>query len=380
MNESLSRLISTDRLKAGIDKTAWITMKHCGVCGTATTVKGGLFAQLTRGVKKYHCKFCYKAVCSNCSLQRAKHPESKTSERICNSCFLENFETAIRTSMQAQIDEKNVELISARRTLEADQASAASFKARAQETLLKIGEIERLGQSKEGVIKSEVIDQTAYCSALEEEIDQLRRVVNKLTCEGMSLFDAVAATREQIRLTKESLQDDSSSTLQEDIGYLEATVDELQVELDSFGTSDDAQDHAETVERMIEESEREKLRLLNDQDMLHSKLHEVTVQTKLKEGNIATLKAQISVFAVPTQAEMAELPRDIFALRDILESTETEFQALGGDELISRIKKLKEELREQALINTQMNEKIGQDREYRFSQEDPKQDENCRLQ
>lgn len=42
---------------------------------------------LTKFVKKHWCKFCGRAVCSNCSPQRVPNPETSRIDRICNLCY-----------------------------------------------------------------------------------------------------------------------------------------------------------------------------------------------------------------------------------------------------------------------------------------------------
>lgn len=390
LNQSLSRLITTDALKPGLNKDAWLVQKKCGVCGTSVTNKVGMFAQFTGGVKKYNCKFCYKAVCANCSSQRARHPETETVERICNSCCSENFEKNIRSSMQSEIDERNVQLASIRRTSEADTASAASIRKKAQVLLKKIEEVEKIGQDKELEIKAEVIEQTANCSALQDEIDELTKKVRLLNAEKTRLMEDTASLQIEIAQTKESLHDDISESLKETVQDQESHVEELRKELIRLESEpvDTQQEEAEMkiLERMIEDSEMEKLRLTNEQDMLNSKLHEARVQTKVRDGYIATLKAQIAVFAVPSEAELEELPDDKDTLRNILERTESEFLKLGGNELIERIKYLKNELTQTVQMNTQINERIGQVREDRLSMsmgmipQYKKKAENCTLQ
>jgi hypothetical protein len=293
--------------------------------------------------------------------------------------------------MQAEIDEKNSQLSLAKKALESDLNEVATLKTKTEELLRLTAEVMGQGQAKEAQDKADLMEQTTRCSSQQDEIAQLTIRARRLTSQMRTLVDDAASLREEVVLVETALQDDMSATLQESLKDQEGRITELQAELDRVrGESEDTQrEDAEMmkIKAMGQDSQGERLRLLNEREMLVSKLNEVKAFTKVRDGFIATLKAQSAVYTVPTQAELSALPNDIETLKRIFARTEEEFKELGGSEVVDHIWLMKKELQKQIKLNGQISQRVGQVREAKFSQSlrtlpqaKKTQEENCSLQ
>lgn len=68
-------------IKPDIDRKAYKTQKNCSNCEKMIAKRG-----ITHP-KKFNCKFCFNAVCNDCSPLTINHPESLKRERVCMNCF-----------------------------------------------------------------------------------------------------------------------------------------------------------------------------------------------------------------------------------------------------------------------------------------------------
>ena len=84
---------------------AYKEQKQCFICETQ------LGKSNFTSIKKLNCKFCYNAVCSNCSPLASAHPLTHRPERICMKCY------------NAFIEEKSIKSASSELKLQLDQAN-----------------------------------------------------------------------------------------------------------------------------------------------------------------------------------------------------------------------------------------------------------------
>lgn len=80
-----------------LNKHAYKTQKQCSVCEKQVAKHGIISA------RKYCCKFCYNAVCEDCSPLTFLHPESNRPERVCISCYYNFIEEKLKTANNQEL-------------------------------------------------------------------------------------------------------------------------------------------------------------------------------------------------------------------------------------------------------------------------------------
>ena len=73
----------------------------CSICVASFSVFGS---------QKHICHFCYKPVCSRCSMQTALDPESHIKKRICDACHSETIKDSVITQFRIELERLNIEL------------------------------------------------------------------------------------------------------------------------------------------------------------------------------------------------------------------------------------------------------------------------------
>jgi hypothetical protein len=80
LSKDLSRVpLKVSQIDQNIDRSTYILMKNCETCGTVIG---------KTGLKKFYCKFCFKAFCAACLTLTGIHPETKNPEKICFNCYV----------------------------------------------------------------------------------------------------------------------------------------------------------------------------------------------------------------------------------------------------------------------------------------------------
>ncbi|CAG9318967.1 unnamed protein product [Blepharisma stoltei] len=88
------------KVKQDVDRTAYKQQKYCIVCETQVGKHG-----ITKA-KKLCCKFCFNAVCANCSPLTLMHPETHILERVCMTCFYASIEDKMKIAGESDIKQK----------------------------------------------------------------------------------------------------------------------------------------------------------------------------------------------------------------------------------------------------------------------------------
>lgn len=128
---------------------AYKSQNNCAVC--VSIVKKSHFSKN----RKYYCKFCYKAVCINCSNLKCFHPILNQAKRICIACFNE--------AIRKQVKETTKDLIS------------KYIKVAIEESKVNIGEINKF-EDKIDFLKEQIFKKKEALAKFSKEIEEINKI------------------------------------------------------------------------------------------------------------------------------------------------------------------------------------------------------------
>ena len=152
-NPNLPLNVSSSELPG--NRGLWKTDRSCIICSVR-------FKLLHH---RYHCEFCYRAVCPHCSCHAFLHPESLSHQRCCNSCFSRFATTTLRQELADKLAQSKE-----RMTIFEDELKNA--KERKKDTEARLRDLE--GQVRRGRLKMRQVDWE-----FEKEIEQRRETLGK---------------------------------------------------------------------------------------------------------------------------------------------------------------------------------------------------------
>lgn len=136
-------------IEKNFNTQAYKSQNNCAVC--VAIVKKSHFSKN----RKYYCKFCYKAVCINCSNLKCFHPILNQAKRICIACF--------NSAIRKQVKESTKDLIS------------KYIKVAIEESKVNIGEINKF-EDKIDSLKEQIFKKKETLAKTTKEIDDLNKI------------------------------------------------------------------------------------------------------------------------------------------------------------------------------------------------------------
>ena len=241
---------------------AYKSQNQCFICET----------QLGRGsfnnAKKLSCKFCYNAVCSNCSPLTSLHQISQNPERICMKCY------------NAFIEETSIKKASTRLSIELEQAVDFSNHQVTTRKLLeaKCSQLEIEITEKEETFRISLEERIREITEKKDgEINCLRETANKDVSDlvaMISLFkDEIERMKEKLReaLQNAEQKENENKELQHHLIQLNSLLKTLQSE---------QKEEAKTNSEISELLEFKK----NSNKLMNEKLEEIdNLQNQVKE-------------------------------------------------------------------------------------------------
>lgn len=372
-----------------VDRKAWRREKACIVCGTTLGIALGKLTNLVSFdnlknplnlasavpiAMSYHCKFCYHAVCADCSKFELMHPETQKLERACKNCYTDAVETRVRRSMSTDINRTLKELDRFTKAMGDEEASKQRDSGRAQALSLKLADLETEVGERERKLQAQLDNLNEQKQVKQKEIEFIRKQIRDFQAERGACITEVAILSQELQSINNAIAEDGLK-LEQIQGMLDKQDKEnLRLQKDFEGDSlDDSQDSMLTPGIQDDDSaylqrltnlQYEKLRLENEREKLQCSLKDSKVQIKIKESRISTLKTEITKVSATTQEELDELTDDPSALKEHLRLLEAENKDLKGREIVEQLQALKFLLEKQMTENTQLREKLGKKREF----------------
>ena len=216
--------------KTGIDEPAYKHQRICKVCGLNLKEK-----LIGKKAKKYFCKFCYEAVCANCSCLKCYHNVLKKSKRICIGCFNEAVEKNVRGSVEdrRQSIQSNISYTSDV-DIEKKLEDMAEKLNRKKSKLLKInkkiqeGMKLSLAESKiESKDSQEIIALENSLYEKTKDLEKLKKKAREATHTFNQIQNSISMYNEKIDKLQNQSLDTRPKTPQKKAGFIEILKDQI---------------------------------------------------------------------------------------------------------------------------------------------------------
>mmetsp|Transcript_7756 Transcript_7756/g.14736 ORF Transcript_7756/g.14736 Transcript_7756/m.14736 type:complete len:410 (+) Transcript_7756:3079-4308(+) len=371
-----------------INRKAWKSEKNCFVCGATLGIALGKLTNLvsldnlrnpmniTNAVPMtmtYHCKFCYHAVCSDCSRLELLHPESQELEKACKNCYTEAVENRVRTSMATEIEATTNELNALSQALKNEETARQHELSKRKSLTHKLKDVETTLKEKEQSLQAELDDLNDQKLIKQKEIEFIKKQIRDFQAEKVACISEIAILSEELQSINNSIAEDEAKLeqIQDMLDKQEKENARLKKELDNESMNDShdslitltTEDDESEYQKILTNLQYEKLRLENEREKLQFMLKDNRVQMKIKESRISTLKAEITRYSITTQKEFDELTNNPAVLNEHLRLLEAENKELKGQEIVEQLHALKFLLEKQMAENTTLRERVIAKRE-----------------
>jgi chromosome segregation ATPase len=332
--------------------------------------------------KKYTCKFCYSAVCGNCSSSRLEHLETAKLERICEHCYLRYFEDTLKTGVQAELE-------AARSKLEASKAEYAKEAVLAEEEGAQAKQLEAKLLVMEGDAEKRFTGMRQDLQKHQKECDEITRATEKLTEEFTTASAEFAnedkrrsETRQKLETLSRSLEQQrgllttrrtSLAYSQDENMHLRHLIDE---KINSL-TLTDQKRMIQEKQKAIQKLQRDKAELAKEIVELKDEIENTDQTVSLKETAVKELKVELSENANSKIRVQRSNWDELQKLKEKVLLLKKENEALRTHNLEGKGSDFRQEMQEKQEDNAKVRKRLRHSLEQRTPLETKKC--NCRV-
>jgi predicted nucleic acid-binding Zn-ribbon protein len=249
--------------------------------------------------KKYHCKFCYSAVCENCSSSRVEHLETAKPERICEHCYLRYFEDTLKTGIQAELDEARSKLKASKAEYAKEAALAEQERSQAKQLEAKLLEMEGDAEKRFTGMRQSLQKHQKECDEIVRATEKLKDEFTTASAEFANEDRRRSETRQRLETLTGSVDEQrgllatrrtSLAHSQDENMHLRHLIDEKVGSL----TLTDQKRMIQEKQRAIQKLQRDKADLAKEIVGLKDEIESADQTLSLKETAIVELKVELS--------------------------------------------------------------------------------------
>lgn len=238
------------------------------------------------GPSKHFCSFCFRAVCSKCSMQKAFHSDSKSVKKICDTCYSEMIKGIVINHYKFEQDRLKSEIFNFQKRMEIEKVTC-------EKEAKSIEELNRSIEDTKNEIKYQELEKNSEISNLKQEIDKIDSDFHDIS----SRLELLAIKNLELDSKIFNSEDQNREFLTGDIDGLHLKIKNLSSEILELNGNFKLQKKSVLNENFDYKVLRikEDIRCLkNQKNRLIEKIGEMKAVEGIKETNISMLLTNLS--------------------------------------------------------------------------------------
>ena len=241
------------------------------------------------GPHKRTCSFCYRPICSRCSMNTAKHPELNLQKRICDACHSDLIKESATAQCKVEVDRLKMELSNLEKRYETEAYTLEKESEDIEEMEIIIEETKEEAFVREREMRLELKQLESDVEIITKDSEEAARRLEVLSLQNIELDIIIENNLQQI----EDFGSGSLDACIDKIRAVEREVDELSRGL---GKENCRKEDliSESIAMKCKKLKEEIFVIKNERAMIESSILELKEVESIKESSISMLLTTLS--------------------------------------------------------------------------------------